>query len=88
MERIQAWGEVYGGPPSARDWNPAQAVIRGRPDISARFYADGCWPHVNSARRAFGSWNAAIEAAGFTPRLPGKRGAAIPPVRPLLQESA
>lgn len=31
-------------------------------------------PHRDSITRLFGSWNAAIEAAGFTPRQPGPPG--------------
>lgn len=45
----------------------------GRPDIAHRFEADGCWPWNFTVRERFGTWNAAIAAAGFEPRRPGGR---------------
>jgi uncharacterized protein (DUF433 family) len=73
VERIRAWVELYGNIPAATDWNPSMARLNGRPDIADRFYADGCWPHYSTVVARFGSWNAGIEAAGFTPRATGHR---------------
>jgi hypothetical protein len=71
---IQAWVEMYGAPPAATDWNPNLARKYGLPERAERFYADGCWPVISTVLDVFGSWNAALEAAGFTPRSPGTYG--------------
>lgn len=71
---IQLFAERYGAPPSATDWNPTMARKNGRDDWASRFYSDGDYPQVSIVIREFGSWNAGIAAAGFTPRAPGMRG--------------
>lgn len=78
VERVQAWVETYGQPPTAQEWNPAMARARGRHDIAERWEQDGCWPTTTTTQYVFGSWSAAIAAAGFTPRAPGQRGPGIP----------
>ena len=88
IERIQAWNAIYGRPPSAEDWNPAMARERGREDIARRWEVDGCWPWVTQVQYRFGRWNAAIEAAGFTPRRSGARGPVRPPATPLVEVAA
>lgn len=70
---IQDYADQYGEPPTAHEWNPALARQLGRPDLGERFYQDGCWPHTHTVQQRFGSWNAAIAAAGFTPRPTGHR---------------
>lgn len=70
IEAIQAWADLYGRPPSAGDWNvalrPQSSTFSARLE---RFYnGPRAWPHMNTARTAFGSWNAAIAAAGLEPR--------------------
>lgn len=74
---IQRWAALYGAPPSVLDWNPALARLKGASDLDMieRRWASGDWPYVSSVRSHCGSWNAAIAAAGFTPRGPGKREA-------------
>lgn len=68
---ILYWNIKYGRPPSAADWNVAER--RGNHEARlARFY-DGWWPHVNTVRHHFGSWNAAIKAAGFEPLSVGHK---------------
>jgi hypothetical protein len=52
---IQEWHASTGAIPQTRDWK------KGAPDR----------PTVGSVTRAFGSWNAAIAAAGFTPQSMG-----------------
>ena len=86
IERIQAWNETYGSPPGARDWSPSMARKQGRDDIAERFELDGCWPHVNTVQRVFGSWNEGVRAAGFTPRRAGARGPGNPRAVPLLAD--
>jgi DNA-binding CsgD family transcriptional regulator len=72
---IQEWADEHGGiPPSAMDWNPQMAISHGRPEKAEKFYADGHWPNVKSAQEQFGSWNAAIAAAGLEPRRIGCYG--------------
>ena len=76
---IRRFAARYGRPPVADDWNPQIAKRKCVPAhaklIAERFERDG-WPHASSAQSAFGSWNAAITAAGFTPRPQGVRGPA------------
>lgn len=68
---IEEWAHLHGEPPAVPDWNPTQARILNDEPRARRFEdADGIWPHAQSVRRAFGSWAAAIEAAGFVPRAP------------------
>ena len=74
IERIQEWARLYGEPPTAEDWSPAQAAYRRAADASVvhkRFY-DGDWPGSNTTRQRFGTWNAAIQAAGFAPLSVGQ----------------
>lgn len=78
VDAIRDWVMVYGAIPSARDWNPSQARSQGRDDIADRFYADNCWPWQYTVNRVFGTWSAAIRAAGYTPRRVGERGKAVP----------
>ncbi len=63
-ERIIAamheWHAVTRRPPSATDWNEGHDKHRPKP---ATTYRD--WPHTSNVQGVFGSWNAAIEAAGF-----------------------
>jgi hypothetical protein len=59
---IRAWTQANGGtPPAANDWNAARAR---RPRGSA-------YPSLDTAQRIFGSWNAAMAAAGLRPRPRG-----------------
>lgn len=73
---MRRWREKYGCPPSATDWNPSMADTSCTPEtasiIRKRFYADHN-PPVSAVQRVFGSWNAAMDAAGFAPRGPGQR---------------
>jgi hypothetical protein len=71
---IREFADRYGRPPSAWDWNPHMALNGGTVSVYDRFYTDGCWPYTHYVQERFGSWNAGIAAAGFTPRRPGQRG--------------
>lgn len=75
LTALREWAELYGRPPSATDWNPSawghysperRALMEDR--HSARK-----WPHLSGVQTLFGSWNEAIEAAGFDPVKPGER---------------
>lgn len=71
---IRLFVHRYGRIPSAVDWNTTYARNAGHPELAERFYADGDYPQTGIVQREFGSWNAGIAAAGFTPRGIGKRG--------------
>ena len=55
MERLQAWAHEHGRPPTLEEWRRAGARH----------------PSAATVRRLFGSWNAALVAAGFEMRPPG-----------------
>lgn len=54
---MKAWVEEYGDQPRSTQWQ------RSTP---------GVHPGTSTVLYVFGSWNAAIEAAGLTPRKPGR----------------
>lgn len=72
IAEIQRWAELYGGPPSALEWNIAHArrVLAASTvaEIKRRHREDGPWPSASGVQAAFGSWAGGIEAAGFTTR--------------------
>lgn len=57
IEAIQAWAAEHGRAPLYKDWERAGPT----------------WPASSAAAHRFGSWNAAIRAAGFEPRHHGFR---------------
>jgi hypothetical protein len=67
LAAIQRWASTYGRPPASGDWDPSRARRLGQHERVER-YEDGNWPSTRVVRRAFGSFNAAIERAGLTPR--------------------
>lgn len=68
---MQEWAHEHGEPPAVADWDPYLARIYLHEERAARFAA-GKWPSRWSVVHEFGSWNAAIEAAGFAPRARGR----------------
>lgn len=76
LTRIREWNARYGSPPTAADWNPALIRSAVRRDAVRATFDAGDWPYVTEVVRRFGSWNAAIKAAGCTPRKSGGRGPA------------
>lgn len=70
IERIQEWVALYGAPPAIADWSPQHArQALGDEARAQRFEsADGRWPWFTIVFDRFGSWNDALEAAGFAPR--------------------
>jgi hypothetical protein len=73
---IHDWNRTYGEPPAGPDWNPHSARNNLHDEErAARFEAgDGRWPWFTIVIARFGTWNAAIEAAGFEPRVSGGGG--------------
>lgn len=70
IARIHEWFCLYGEPPGVVDWNPyhAETVLHDRERSQRWMSRPDHWPWMSSVYRQFGSWNAAIEAAGFSPR--------------------
>lgn len=70
IARIREWVYLYGEPPAICDRGPSMARSELHDEQRAvRFeQANGHWPWFTVVVRRFGSWNAALEAAGFTPR--------------------
>jgi hypothetical protein len=78
IEAMRDWHERYGEVPAARDWIISAPSMRARvhPDRLAeldRRHEDRKWPAMSGAIACFGSWSAAVRAAGFEPIGPGER---------------
>jgi hypothetical protein len=67
---IREWVVEFGEPPATYDWNPYGARHTMHDEARARRFEDaaGRWPSVTAAFDRFGSWQAAIAAAGYEPR--------------------
>lgn len=69
VDAIHAWAVEYGEPPAGPDWSPTAARAKNDLPRAERFEAaSGRWPWQNTVVREFGTWNAAVSEAGFTPR--------------------
>jgi hypothetical protein len=83
-QKIQEWVSLYGEIPAATDWHPgdcrrsaAISLARAqRWNDRARRFSEGEYPWPMTVQKMFGSWNAAIKAAGFEPRRE-----AMPPIK-------
>jgi hypothetical protein len=72
VDAIRRWTDVHGTPPARADWEPSRARRMGHDWRVARFLA-GEWPTTRMVCRCFGTFNAAVVAAGFRPnRAPGR----------------
>lgn len=69
IKAMQDWETIFGEPPSIVDWNSTQARKLGD-EVRAKYFDDNKdqWPWFSQVVREFGTWNAGIKAAGFTPR--------------------
>lgn len=68
---IQEWAHEHDAPPALPDWEPQQARLMNDETRAQRWLrenAAGRWPSAHTTILRFGSWNAAIRAAGFEPR--------------------
>jgi Homing endonuclease associated repeat len=72
IERIREWTLLYGEPPTIRDWDPSRARRTGQIWRAERFEA-GVWPSIGMVKRQFGTFNAAVQAAGLPPRQGPRR---------------
>jgi hypothetical protein len=64
---VQRWESAYGECPKMIDWEPARARRMGQDWRAERFESDH-WPSAKIVCGQFGSFNAAVSAAGLTPR--------------------
>lgn len=70
---IQHFADEHGGiPPAAQLWNVGYLKARNQHERLREFY-DNAYPHTSHVLFRFGTWNAAIAAAGFVPRAAGER---------------
>jgi hypothetical protein len=73
LEKAREWAAAEGAPPSATDWNPADARA------AARRFDSGEWPWAGTVSKLFGRWNAMIEEAGMVPRTSPRTPLPEPP---------
>jgi hypothetical protein len=72
LDAIRRWTELHDAPPTRADWEPSRARRMGHEWRVVRF-EEGEWPTTRMVCRWFGTFNAAVEAAGFRPnRAPGR----------------
>jgi hypothetical protein len=67
---IQEWAAIYGEPPAVTDWSQ-QHARECKDEARARRWLEDGWPSARAVIKVFGTWNAAIVAAGFPPRQAG-----------------
>jgi hypothetical protein len=67
VDAIRRWTELHGAPPTRADWEPSRARRMGH-DWRVRRFEQGEWPTTRMVCRWFGTFNVAIEEAGFEPR--------------------
>jgi hypothetical protein len=77
LDAIRRWSERYGEPPTLADWEPSRARARDQEWRIDRF-AEGDWPTTRVVRYHFGTLNAAVREAGYTPRPRGHRARRLP----------
>lgn len=68
VDAIQFWAFLYGAPPTYTDWSRSRAKRREDTAALERMGEPGDWPTARQVVGRFGTWNAALEAAGYTPR--------------------
>lgn len=76
IEAIREYHRRYRRQPGAMDWNLNLAHRAAAPERLAEIekrWDEGLWPTVTTVQERFGSWSAAIYAAGFHPLAPGQR---------------
>src|SRR4051812_36388343 len=67
---LRDWAARHGSPPTCMDWDPSRARRVGQDDRAER-HAAGRWPTTKLVCDTFGTFNAAVEAAGLQPRRAG-----------------
>jgi hypothetical protein len=69
LAKLREWAAIYGEPPAVPDWDPWNARFQKHDDARAARFEEGGWPHASTVIYEFGTWNAALVAAGFAPRM-------------------
>jgi hypothetical protein len=70
LEAIREWHRSTGAPPTLHDWSPAHAP-EGHSGAARYLSEPGRWPSVPQVRARFGSFRAAVRAAGLDPARSG-----------------
>lgn len=78
VQALRRYAELYGDDFTTACFNPSLGKWRDRPELVERYVAGdpetgAPWPSVNSIKKAFGSFNAAREAAGFSENARGPK---------------
>ena len=76
LHKAQEWAERYGAPPTALDWNLAQARRAAAPERMAEIEArhgEALWPGSSTVTKTFGTWNAFLTEAGLETMRSGER---------------
>jgi hypothetical protein len=71
LHALREWDRRYGEPPALADWAPSRAR-RLTQSWRAERYLAGDWPHLTTVLKQFGTFGAAVEAAGLEPRPQGR----------------
>jgi hypothetical protein len=67
LDALRAWAHEMGGPPRRQDWTGEQPQAAGA--AQRRWMREHpCWPSSSCVAGHFGSWGAALEAAGLPVR--------------------
>lgn len=76
LDSFAQWHDLFGAPPSTDDWSPARVRHRGWKGSVwriRRYESTGRpWPPVCTVQEHFGTWTAALRAAGFEPLSPSE----------------
>jgi hypothetical protein len=74
---LRVWQEKYGRQPTVMDFSPALALDAARRvkkdrrarylEAAERYRADACWPSATTILSVFGTFGAALDAAGMRP---------------------
>src|SRR4051812_23726934 len=67
LDALRTWAREEGRPPRAHEWNPARAAALGITSAGTRKWEREVerWSSLDVAVRRFGSWRAALQAAGL-----------------------
>src|SRR5829696_257868 len=76
VQALRAWSNEVGSPPRSYDWSPSAARAGGFPLAGAQKWEAEYprWPHRAFVCARFGSWRAALDAAGLPVAAPLRVG--------------
>jgi hypothetical protein len=90
LDRLHLWRAIVGRPPTMRSWDPSRledTIAKGIANLRERvathrqiqdLYRAGDWPSERTVRDRFGSLNAALVVAGYSPRAQGRHEPRLP----------